>query len=311
MDLRHMRHFVAVAEELHFGRAAKRLNMAQPPLSQSIKRLEVDLGVDLFDRSRRGVDLTDAGRVFLDEARRTLAQAELARKMTQREAERVPEIRVCFVGPALYRILPDLIVRYRAARPDVHVRLFERASPDQITGMLAGDFDIGFITTGVLRPAGCETLLVERAPFVAAVPADWPLAQGDSVSLAELAEQAFIRPPQRYAAQYTPPEADTFSVFKDAGVMPRVTQEATQTNTSLSLVGAGLGCSLVMATAALTGARNVAFRPINDPSFKSIWELMMAWLPGHLGPLGQEFVDFARRYVEDHPHLLDARSPPN
>lgn len=308
MDLRHMRHFVAVAEELHFGRAARRLNMAQPPLSQAIRRLEADLGVELFDRSRRSVELTDAGRVFLVEARRTLSQAELARTLARRQAEKVPEVRVAFVGPALYRVLPDLLVRHRRECPDILVRLFERASPDQVAGLGAGEFDVGFITTGVERPAGCETRLVERAPFVAAVPADWPVAHGrTSVSLAELAGLPFIRPPPRYAAQYTPAAAESFAAaFQKAGVMPHVTQEATQTNTSLSLVGAGLGCSLVMATAELTGARNVRFLPIEDPGFGGMWELVMVWLPDHLGRLGQAFVAFVEDYVRDNPQLLEA-----
>jgi DNA-binding transcriptional LysR family regulator len=306
MDLRHMRHFVAVAEELHFGKAARRLNMAQPPLSQSIRRLELDLGVDLFDRSRRGVELTAAGRVFLEEARHTLRQAELARKMTQREAAKVPEVKVSFIGPALYRVLPDLIVQFRAASPDMHVRLYECSSPDQLAGILAGDFDVGFVTAaGVTRGSGCETLLVERAPFLAAVPADWPIAQGDSVQLADLAEQPFISPPQQYAQQSMEP----MGIFKSIGAMPQVTQEATQTNTTVSLVGAGLGCSLVVATAALTQSRNVRFLPIADELPVAQWELMMTWHPDRVGRLAADFVEFAKRYVRDNPQLLDVKTP--
>lgn len=306
MDLRHMRHFVAVAEELHFGKAARRLNMSQPPLSQSIRRLELDLGVDLFDRSRRGVELTAAGSVFLDEARRTLMQAELARKMTQREAAKIPEVKVSFVGPALYRVLPGLIVDYRAAVPDVHVRLYERTSAEQLAGILAGDFDIGFVTAaGVSRRGGCETLLVERAHFLAAVPADSSLAQADSVRLADLAEQPFITPPQQLAPQ----SLDPLAMFKSIGVMPQVTQEAIQTNTTVSLVGAGLGCSFVAATAALMPARNVKFLPILDWSPAPHWELIMTWHPEHIGSLGTDFVRFAGSYVRDNPQLLDPDTP--
>ncbi len=296
-----MRQFVTVAEELHFGKAARRLHMSQPPLSQSIRRLELDLGVDLFDRSRRGVALTDAGRVFLTEARRTLVQADLARKMTQRAAAKLPEVRVSFIGPALYRVLPDLIVRYRAAHPGVHVSLFERSTPEQFAGMLAGDFDAGFVTTGIARPNGCETLLVERAPLVAAVPADWPLAQGTSVSLAELAEQTFIIPPPRYAAPFSEPLA----MFKAAGVMPQVTQEATQTNTTISLVSAGVGCSLVMATAALMQSRNIRYLPVRDDVTRPPWEMMMAWLPEHLSKPAADFVHFTQTYLHDNPQLID------
>ena len=295
MDLRQMRYFVTVAEELHFGKAAQRLNIAQPPLSQTILRLEKELGVELFDRSRRSVTLTDAGRVLLVEARTTLRQAELAWKLTQREGAKAPEIRVSFIGPALYRVLPQLLVRYRQVAPNVNVRLIEASSLVQVNGLLDGDFDVGFITAVTQASEDCEMMLVERAPYVAAVPADWPLAKQAKVTLAELAEQPFIRPPQKYAAQ----SSETLGMFKSIGLMPVVTQEATQTNTSLSLVAAGLGCSLVTATATLSQPRNVTFLPIADAMPEIHWELMMAWVPKHIGKLAEEFLSVAQEYVQD------------
>ena len=300
-----MRHFVAVAEELHFGRAAKRLNISQPPLSQSIARLEASLGVELFDRSKRGVALTHAGAVLLEEARRTLAQAELARKMVQRAAAAVPELRISFIGPALFQVLPGLLVGYRAAQPSVEVRLFEASSPEQVTGIMTGDYDVGFITAGIPHP-DCESMLVERARFVAAVPANSPLAARASLRLADLAEQPFILPPRKYASQ-----SEALTVFKSAGAAPRVAQEASQTNTTLSLVGAGLGCSMVMATASLARPRNVRFLAIEDASPKARWELAMAWHPEHLSPLSREFIQFTRNYVLDNAHLLDLETNAN
>ncbi|WP_297489825.1 LysR substrate-binding domain-containing protein [Acidocella sp.] len=300
MDLRHMRHFVAVAEELHFGKAALRLNIAQPPLSQSIQRLEKDLGVELFDRSRRSVELTAAGRVFLVEARRTLMHADLARKMAQREAARLPETRVSFVGPALYRVLPELIVRYRAAAPQVAVRLLEASSLEQVAGLLSGDFDVAFIVGGTAIGNECESMIVERAALLAAVPANWKLAARKSITMADLAEQPYIRPP----AKLSPNPDEMLSMFKRVGVMPEVVQEAKQTNTTLGLVGAGIGCSLVMATAALAKPGNIKFLPIEDLPSHRPWELLMVWHPELIGRITADFIAVARAYVQENWRLL-------
>jgi len=300
-----MRQFVAVAEELHFGRAAARLNIAQPPLSQAIQRLEASLGVALFNRSKRSVELTEAGRVFLMEARRTLLQAEVARKMAQTAGAEVPEVRISFIGPALYQVLPELLVRFRAAVPNVHARLFEATSPDQIAGIMDGDFHVGFITHGI-RHAGCESRLVERSRFVAAVPADSALAGRATITLAELAEHPFILPPQKFTEN-----SETLDLFKNVGVVPRVEQEASQTNTTLSLVSAGLGCSVVMATAALQTPRNVYFLRIADAPVEARWEMAMAWHPGHLSPQTRQFLAFVDRHLAANPALLDADSCTN
>lgn len=305
MDLRHMRHFVAVAEELHFGRAARRLNMAQPPLSQSIRRLELDLGVTLLNRSRRGVEMTDAGQAFLVEARRTLMQAELSRKMAQRAAEHSVDVRVSFIGPALYRVLPKLMVEFHEAHAGVNVRLFEKSSPEQMPGILAGDFDVGFVTAGTPYIEGCETLTIERSNFVAAVPANSPLAREKEVSLAMLAEQNFISAPLKFAPQ----GYDALAMFKTAGVVPRVTQEAAQTNTTLSLVGVGLGCGIVAGTAMLQQSRNVSFVPITDMPSYLRWELLMVWPPQQLSASAARFVEMAKRQVAAHPEWLDPDAP--
>lgn len=299
MDLRQMRQFLAVAEELHFGRAAIRLNMAQPPLSQAIRRLELSLGVDLFNRSRRNVALSEAGKVFLIEARRTLLQAEVARKMAQSAGAETPEVRISFIGPALYQVLPEILVQFRAEVPDVHARLFEAATPQQIEGILSGDYHIGFITHGI-RHSGCDSKLVERSRFVAAVPADSPMAARTTISLAELAEQPFILPPRKYAEQ-----SETLDLFKNVGVVPRVAQEASQTNTTLSLVSAGLGSSLVMATAALQTMRNVRFLQIEDDISPASWELAMAWHPEQLTDHARRFLSIVNRHLSENPRLLD------
>jgi DNA-binding transcriptional LysR family regulator len=297
-----MRQFVAVAEELHFGRAALRLNMAQPPLSQAIRRLEIGLGTDLFNRAKRTPELTEAGKVFLIEARRTLLQAEIARKMAQSAGSETPEVRISFIGPALYQVLPDLLVRFRTAAPNVHARLFEAPTPQQIEGIQTGDYHVGFITNGIPHE-NCESKLVERSRFVAAVPASFPVAQRKSISLAELAEQPFIQPPRKYTAQ-----SETLNLFKGAGVVPRVEQEANQTNTTLSLVSAGLGCSLVMGTAALQSLRNVVFLPLEDDLPHARWEMAMAWHPDHLTQQARQFLDFANQVLGENPRLLDAEA---
>ena len=297
-----MRQFVAVAEELHFGRAAVRLNMAQPPLSQAIRRLEVSLGVDLFNRTKRHVELSAAGKAFLIEARRTLMQAEVARRMAQNAAAEAPELRISFIGPALFQVLPELLVRFRAEVPHVHARLFEVATPRQIEGIVAGDYHVGFITHGIAHD-GCESLLVERSGFVAAVPGSSALAQRQSVSMAELAEHPFIMPPSKFAQQ-----SETLNLFKTVGVVPRIEQEASQTNTSLSLVGAGLGCSLTMATSALQTIRNVVFLRIEDPMPHARWEMAMAWHPDHLTDETQAFIAITKQHLSENPQLLDVEA---
>ena len=184
MDLHHLRHFAAVAEALHFGRAAARLDMAQPALSQSIQRLEATLGTSLFIRSRHGVALTPAGNALLPHARETLLQAELAERAVQRAARgEFALLRVGFVPWSLTTALPRALCRFRRCWPGVQVRLYERVSRQQVSSLRKGELDLALISLRMTDTAGLETRIVERSRLVVAVPAGWPLAARSALRL--------------------------------------------------------------------------------------------------------------------------------
>ncbi|WP_081473921.1 LysR substrate-binding domain-containing protein [Novosphingobium pentaromativorans] len=293
MDLRHMRHFVAVAEELNFRRAADRLRMTQPPLSQSIRRLETDLGLKLLNRTKRSVELTEVGRAFLVQARRTLLQADFARKAALRAGEEASEIRISFMNAALYDILPRLVARHRERQPNVSLKLFEMPSPGQVEGLLSGDYDFGIILPGTPHTEHLDRLVIESTGFLAAVPDEWPIAQRDSVTLAELCKQPFIRPPERVDGRLTQPLA----LFEVIGMAPDIVQEVNQINTMLSLIGAGLGCGIVTASASHMHVRGVKFLTITDHPPDRYWQLQLVWNPDNFGTAAQAFLRMTKDLV--------------
>src|SRR5436190_4678178 len=189
--LRQLRHFVAVAERLHFGRAAVALHISQPPLSRSIRDLEGRLGATLLARTRRRVELTPEGARFLEEARRLLAQLEHAVLEVGRMAAGGGRLRLGFVSLADYGVLPGLLKAYKAARPGVELALREMLSPDQAAALAAGELDFGLLLPPVVPPsagADLEHLVVQRERFVAALPARHPLARKRSrIAVRELA----------------------------------------------------------------------------------------------------------------------------
>ncbi|HET9629210.1 MAG TPA: LysR family transcriptional regulator, partial [Novosphingobium sp.] len=284
-----------------FGRAARRLNMAQPPLSQSIQRLEAELGVTLIDRSHRAVQLTPPGQVFLNEARRTLQQAELARVATRRAASTMPEVHISIIGPALYQFLPPFLAGYHAEETGISVRLHEQSSADQIKGMLAGKFDLGFVSAGTGWPDEFDHVIVERSQVVALVPASSQLAGKAKVKLAELAEQPFILPPQRHSAHIL----DMLSVFKNEGNVPNVVQESLQTNTTMTLVSAGLGCSLVCNSAITVAPPNLCFIPLDLASGTLEFQLAMVWLRNCPNDHAVRLIARAKAFLAKNPQFLD------
>jgi DNA-binding transcriptional LysR family regulator len=241
-DLRRLRYFVAVAEELHFGRAARRLNVSQPPLSVQIRTLEREVGTPLLIRTQRRVELTEAGRVLLDEARRLLSQAEAAVVHARRAAEgTVGHLAIGFVSTVDYSILPPLVRRFRQQHPGIALKLLELTGDRQQALLQSGELDLGLSI--LPSPArGLTMRPVFREPLIAAVPANHPLAVRRRTALRSLATEPFIQFPRELA----PGLYDLAIVAcQKAGFTPHLAQEAIQMQTILGLVAAGLGVALV------------------------------------------------------------------
>jgi DNA-binding transcriptional LysR family regulator len=265
MDLKHLRAFVTVAEELHFGRAADKLGIAQPPLSLQIQALEAGLGVRLFERNRRRVALTDAGRQFLPEARATLAQAERAWASARRAARgELGRLEIGFTGSAPFNAaMPRIISGVRRRWPDLQLSLREMSTSAQFRALTDGSLDIGFVRPGRSEEApGIALRVILREALWVVLPADHPLAEQERIRLAELADQSFILHPRQIG---TGLYDKVTGLCRAAGFAPQVVLEAHQMSTIVSLAAAGVGISIVpeaMRRLQVEGARFVA---IADP----------------------------------------------
>ncbi len=272
MELRQLRYFIAVAEELHFTRAAARLHIAQPPLSQQVRQLERELRSPLLHRTSRRVELTPAGQAFLVEARKVVAQAERAAQVA-RQAAGGPSARLDlgFVDSSLHGYLPQLLRQFREERPDVHVALRELSSGQQVEALQRETLHVG-----LLRPTrGGRQLVMEeigRERLVVAMPTDHPLRGHDVVAAQDLRGIRFVF----FQRSVAPGLHDQLmGLFRRAGFAPHIVQEASEGHTLVGLVAAGLGVSLVPETLAQWRRRDVLYRPLADPS---AWVAMcLAW----------------------------------
>src|SRR5687767_2865073 len=290
-DLWQLRYFMAVAEHLHFGRAAAALHISQPPLSRAIRALEERLGVALFLRNRRRVELTAAGARLLEDARRTLGQLERSvLELRGMAAGELGRLRIGFVSLADYGVLPQLLKAYKAARPSVQLALREMLSPEQSLALAAGELDFGLLLPPVAEAEGLEHLVVQRERFVAALPARHRLAAGRGpLAMSELAGESFVMVPREIA----PGLYDIVSgLAARAGFSLNVAQEAIQMQTVVSLVSSGLGAAVVPGSVANLGRRGVVYRKLADKH--PTLELWLAWRSGNLGAAASEFVAQAR-----------------
>jgi DNA-binding transcriptional LysR family regulator len=261
MELRHLRYFVAVAEELHFSRAAGRLHMAQPPLSQQIRRLEQELGVALFNRTKRRVELTPAGRAFLEEARRVLEQAERAARTAQRAGRgEVGRLAIGLVPSADLDILPRVLRAWGARFPHVEIELHALLPAAQVEALLEGRIQVGFVRLPI-EENGLVVESIQREPLLAALPERHRLARRTRVRLADLAGDTMLLFPRHIAPGYH----DVFiGACRRAGFTPRVLHPGSM-QTNLALVSAGLGVSLLPASIRNLRRAGVVYRPLAPP----------------------------------------------
>lgn len=272
MELYQLRCFVAVAEELHFGRAAKRLFMTQPPLSRQIQLLEHALGVELLERSSRQVHLSAAGHSFLRDARQILAFSQQASISAQRVARgEAGRLTLGFTAVSAYSMIPRLVAHATQALPNVDLVLREMVSVAQVEALASRMIDIGFLRQIVTRHL-LEYALIHKEPLVVAMPPGHRLAQQQAIDVRDLDQQPFV--------MYTPTEGRYFydciaGLFATHSVTPDYVQHVGQTHTILGLVRAGLGLTIVPASSQELHFTGLEFRPLLQPGYHA--EIYLAW----------------------------------
>ena len=274
MELRHLRHFVALAEEEHFGRAAERVFVVQQALSNSIRNLEDELGVALVLRTTRRVQLTPAGREFLIGARETLALADQTALRARRAARgEVGHLTVGFVSGLAFGGLPEIVRTFRAAFPGVSVDLRELTAQEQEAALRGGLISVGLMLLPVRDPT-LDSQALWREPLLAALPAGHPLAARGRLKIADLAGEPFVFFPRYLRATYFD---QVMRWCAGAGFTPHVVQEAIEIPTLLSLVAAGIGVFLPIEFFSRLSLPGVVYRPVEDAP---VIEIVAAWPRG-------------------------------
>lgn len=286
MELRHLRYFVAVAEELNFRRAAERLRLAQPPLSAQIKSLEGELGVRLFERSTRSVRLTSAGRVLLDDARAVLAAANQAeQRAKQAEHGLVGTLRLGVIAPSANVWLAGILVEYRERYPGVQLSLFDLFSADQLRRVRDNELDAGLLRPPVGFPE-LDHAVVEESPQVLAAPANHRLARKRALSWSDFHGEALVMVQPNLQHGYY----DGFlAACSKAGAQPRPAQFANDINTKLWLISAGFGVAPTTSTLAEVKRPGLVFRDL--PKGLPLVQTVLVWRRHDASPVVRALVE--------------------
>ncbi|MEH1831381.1 MAG: LysR family transcriptional regulator [Nostoc sp.] len=293
MELRHLRYFVTLAEELHFGRAAERLHIAQPPLSQQIRQLERELGFELFHRTKRNVQLTEAGKVFLGEVQQIIRQLQQAIQVGRQTSRgEIGQLVVGFVSSAAYNILPIILRTFRSYVPGVSIELHELTTDQQLEWLREGRMDVGFLRPPVEENRFiCETIFQE--PLMVALPEAHLLTSQSDICLTSLANEAFILFPRILA----PGLYDLIiSLCQQAGFSPKVAQEAIQMQTIVSLVAAEMGIAIVPASLQNLQRTGVVYKNLQEDSPKVA--NAMIWRKNETSRTVQRFLEIVRQAAQ-------------
>lgn len=297
MELRHLKYFIVVAEELHFSRAAERLRISQPPLSQQIRGLEDELGVKLFERTKRQVHLTEAGKAFLERSYTVLAQLEQAIEATQRIGRgEVGQLAIAFVGSATYTMLPDILGGFREQFPAVDLQLHELTTAQQIQALHHKQVDVGIVRSAIVEP-GLSVERILQESLVLALPEKHLLAVQTKVSLATLKDELFILFPAKMGPVFY---EQIIRFCQQAGFYPKVAQEAVQMQTIISLVAAGLGIALVPACLQNVHRNGVIYRPLQEQTPKT--GLYLSWRQHDSSPVLSAFLSSVRKTTQREPN---------
>ncbi|RKR46240.1 LysR family transcriptional regulator [Paraburkholderia sp. BL17N1] len=289
MDLKQLRYFVAVAEELHFGRAARRLFISQPALSFDIRKFEAQLGVQLLARTNKTVSLTNAGQVLLGEARRLLLQANEAERMTVRSAHGLAgRLRIGFVNSMLYRGMPQAVKRFEADYPGVEIVLKEMNTSEQVHAIQRMQIDMGCAHWGNF-PADVISTPIFSEPFLCCLPAAHPLARKRKVDLRALAQEPFILFPRTVSPHY---HDLIIAQCVGAGFSPLIRHEARLWQTVVTMVGFGMGVALVPYTLRQMHDPRVGFLPLMSETLMS--QVLLLRRSGDAEPVADRFVEYLR-----------------
>ncbi|OJW90766.1 MAG: LysR family transcriptional regulator [Alicycliphilus sp. 69-12] len=296
MKLHQLRYFAVLAEELHFGRAAERLAITQPPLSSGIKALEEELGVRLFERTSKYVALTPAGHAYLAEVRVVLDHVARAGETARSVAAGLQgRLDIGFTGSMVYRDMPRIVRAFGERAPGIDVQLRELSSSEQIDALLHRQLHAGFINTAAVPPGLlCRQLAADH--FVCCLPQGHALAHGASVALPALEQESFVM----FARDVAPANHDNvIALFQRAGIHPRTRHAARQWLTVVSLVALGMGVALVPASLAQAGVQGVCFLPIAGLHHPTVG--VLAWHEGTDTPALRVFLESAEPFLQSGP----------